>query len=157
MLAACEYESAVLQWGYLSAADRAPVAAASGLPPAVVAGMEKSLVATNEIFSVAAALARRLGLQRLTPIDDQTDAAIFAEIVERLPGELEKIEEHPESRALRSSPHLPKVRKQSRTGTHSRSSIPLQSPGIPPGRVSTMVTTSTAPSSFTTRSLEPVN
>lgn len=104
MLAACEYESAVLQWGYLSPADRAPVAAASGLPPAVVAGMEKSLVANNEIFSVAGALARRLGLQRLTPIDDQTDAAIFAEIVERLPGELEKIEEHPETRALSSSP-----------------------------------------------------
>jgi hypothetical protein len=48
MLAACEYESAVLQWGYLSPADRAPVAAASGLPPAVVAGMEKSLIATND-------------------------------------------------------------------------------------------------------------
>jgi hypothetical protein len=103
MLAACEYESAVLQWGYLSTEDRAAVAP-SLLPPAIVAELDNGLVAPNEIISVAATLARRIGVQRLMPVDDQTDAAIFAEIAERFPGELEKIAAHAETKALSRTP-----------------------------------------------------
>lgn len=103
MLAAYDYDSAVLQWSYVPDSARHSDAVASLLPADIAAAVDKSLHSPNEASSIAVTLAGRLGLQQIVPIDDQSDAVIAAEIMERFPGELEKIEQHRETKALRES------------------------------------------------------
>lgn len=67
MLAAYEYDSAVLQWSYLTPEQRH----AAGLPEAVRDALDKELRSKNEIVTMALELARRHGLQRIHPIDSQ--------------------------------------------------------------------------------------
>ncbi|MFZ2491021.1 MAG: DUF5694 domain-containing protein [Thermoanaerobaculia bacterium] len=104
MLAAYDYSSAVLQWSYVPEAARHSEAAARVVPADVAASLDESLRSPNEVYSIAVTLARRRGLQQIAAIDDQSDAAIVAEILELHSGELEKIENHPETKALRQSP-----------------------------------------------------
>ncbi len=103
MLASYDYTSAVLQWSYIPEAARHSEEAAKVVPADVAANLDESLRSPNEIFSIAVPLARHRGLQQIAAIDDQSDAAIVAEILERQPGELEKIENHPETKALQQS------------------------------------------------------
>ncbi|HSJ09042.1 MAG TPA: DUF5694 domain-containing protein [Longimicrobiales bacterium] len=68
LVAAYDFNSAALQWSYLPAAVRAD---ASSLPADVHDMLQRRLQGSNEIVTVAMALARRLGLQRLYPMDSQ--------------------------------------------------------------------------------------
>jgi hypothetical protein len=68
LLAAYDFHSATLQWSYLPAAVRE---AASSLPHDVHEMLQRRLQSANEIVTVAMPLARRLGLQRLHPMDSQ--------------------------------------------------------------------------------------
>lgn len=67
MLAAYEYDSAVLQWSYLTPEQREEAA----LPQTVRDALDKKLQSKDEQVTVAYELARRHGLQRIHPIDSQ--------------------------------------------------------------------------------------
>ncbi len=68
LLAAFEFDSAALQWSYLSTGAQADAAM---LPVEVREALDRRLLATDEIARVAMPLARALGLQRLYPVDSQ--------------------------------------------------------------------------------------
>lgn len=68
LLAGYDFNSAALQWSYLPAAVRSDT---ESLPADVHALLQRRLESANEIVTVAMALARRLGLQRLYAIDSQ--------------------------------------------------------------------------------------
>lgn len=70
LLAAYEFDSAILQWSYLTAAERA---AADGLPGDVREMLNARLQRDDEIVQLAMPLARTLGLQRLYPVDSHYD------------------------------------------------------------------------------------
>ncbi len=70
LLAANELPSAVLQWSYLSPGTRD---GDRTLPADIRALLDGRLESANEVVTVASALARRLGLQRLYSIDSQYD------------------------------------------------------------------------------------
>lgn len=70
LLAAYDYHSAVLQWSYLAPEVRL---ADRTLPAEVRERLDQRLESPNEIVTIATALARRLGLQRLHAIDSQYD------------------------------------------------------------------------------------
>lgn len=69
-LAAYEFNSAALQWSYLPHDARAR---ATNLPTDVRARMDRFLAGSNENVVLAFAVARRLGLQTIIPIDSQYD------------------------------------------------------------------------------------
>jgi hypothetical protein len=69
-LAAHEFDSAALQWSYLDAASRGR---ATVVPAEVGERLDRFLASRNETAMLAIALARRLGLQRIWPIDSQYD------------------------------------------------------------------------------------
>ena len=97
LLAAYDYNSALLQWSYLPAEIRKE----NGLlPPEVAVKLNEDLQAPNESVSIGITLARILQHQRIASIDDQTDVSVFAKIPPRL---LEELSEHPEYKAVRSS------------------------------------------------------
>jgi len=68
LLAAFEFDSAALQWSYLSADARA---GAEALPGDVREALDRRLQGTDEVARVAMPLARQFGLQRLFPVDSQ--------------------------------------------------------------------------------------
>lgn len=70
-LAAYEIDSAALQWSYLSADERA---SATHVPDAIRDALDTHLARTDEVVRVALPLARRLGLQRIHPVDSQYEA-----------------------------------------------------------------------------------
>lgn len=70
LLAAYDLPSAVLQWSYLAEDERR---AMGPLNDTMVQFLDAQIKSSNEIFSVAVASARQLGLQRLASIDDHTD------------------------------------------------------------------------------------
>jgi hypothetical protein len=69
-LAAYELNSAVLQWSYLSPERRGHY---QTLPAEIRDLLDRRLESANEVVTLAAALARRLGLQRLYSVDSQYD------------------------------------------------------------------------------------
>ncbi|MDP1737663.1 MAG: DUF5694 domain-containing protein [Caulobacter sp.] len=71
-LAAGEPGSAVVQWLRLPEAERL---AQDGLTEALVAALNRRLTRRNETELIAAALAARLGLERLWSVDDQSAAS----------------------------------------------------------------------------------
>lgn len=91
LVAALDWNSAVLQWSYLDLARRQ----AGGLPAELAAALDRALAAPREDISVAVPLARRLGLERLAYMDDHFDAQVFADIMARHPAELKKLAQHP--------------------------------------------------------------
>lgn len=68
LLAAYEFDSAILQWSYLTDAERE---AAVGLPTDVREMLDGRLQRADEVVRLAMPLARTLGLQRLYPVDSQ--------------------------------------------------------------------------------------
>jgi hypothetical protein len=70
LLAAFDEPSAVLQWSYLGEGERRPD---DGVTSGAAAALDARLAAPNENWELAAALARRLGHQRLASIDDHVD------------------------------------------------------------------------------------
>jgi len=70
LLAAYDMPSAVLQWSYLGEDERR---ATGSLSEPMVEFLNHLLRSNNEIVSVAAAGARRIGLQRLASVDDHSD------------------------------------------------------------------------------------
>ena len=69
LLAAGERGSALVQWLRLSPAERI---SGDGLTDALVATLEKARTRRNETYLIAAALAARLGLERLWSVDDHS-------------------------------------------------------------------------------------
>ncbi|WP_202840910.1 DUF5694 domain-containing protein [Luteimonas saliphila] len=69
LLAAGDPPSAVVQWLHLPAAERV---VGDGLDAALVDMLDKRAASINEDTSIGAALAVRLGLQRVFPTDDHT-------------------------------------------------------------------------------------
>jgi hypothetical protein len=74
-LAGGDRASAVVQWLRLPAAERK---AGDGLDDTLVALLVKSMARPDESYSIAAALAARLGLERVYPVDDHTSDAVVA-------------------------------------------------------------------------------
>lgn len=68
-LAAGNYASALVQWLRLAPADRV---AGDGLDAKLVEFLKAREVSKNENYSLGAALAARLGLERVYPVDDHT-------------------------------------------------------------------------------------
>jgi len=68
-LAAGDPTSALVQWLYLPEAERR---AGDGLDAALVQALRKQAASSNENTVIGAALAVRLGLQRVHPVDDHT-------------------------------------------------------------------------------------
>ena len=68
-LAAGDPTSALVQWLYLPEGERR---AGDGLDEALVEALRKRAASSNESVVIAAALAVRLGLQRVHPVDDHT-------------------------------------------------------------------------------------
>jgi hypothetical protein len=94
LVAAYEWDSAALQWSLLSPEARL---ADTVLGEQVRGRLERYLASSSEGALISIPLARRLGHSRLAYMDDHWDAAVFFEIGRRLPGELQRIAEHPES------------------------------------------------------------
>ena len=67
LVAAYDWDSALLQWSYMPKAFRARW---TEIPAAVRQALEQGLNSRNEVVSIGIALARRLGHQRMYPIDD---------------------------------------------------------------------------------------
>jgi hypothetical protein len=93
-LAAYNFDSALLQWRWLSPAERR---ADGALTDALAKNLDDGLTWPSEDIQVALEVARRLGHQQLYPIDDQTDAILYNRFDEAFPGELEKIGKDPET------------------------------------------------------------
>jgi hypothetical protein len=70
LIAAFDYNSAALQWSYLPSSARGSDGA---IPAELRAALDRRLESANEVVTIALALARRLGHQRLYPVDSQYD------------------------------------------------------------------------------------
>lgn len=70
LLGAYETPSATLQWSYLPESERH---ADELLDAALVRSLDQMAAETNEDVTVGVVLAKRLGLQRIAAVDDQTD------------------------------------------------------------------------------------
>ncbi len=81
MLAAYDPDSAALQWSYLTEEERK---AQKAIPAALAGEIDSALTRVNEGPAISARLARRLGLERLDPVDDFEDLDAYAEIDARL-------------------------------------------------------------------------
>jgi hypothetical protein len=77
MLAAYEPASAVLQWSYLDGAARA---AQTAVPAELAALLDARAARVDEVYAIAARLARALGLDALDPVDDFEDLDAYAVI-----------------------------------------------------------------------------
>lgn len=85
LAASHEYPSAVLQLSYLSDAERAGAA----LPDELRTTLEASRTAANEVYRIAAPLARTLGLQQLALVDDFAGEEAYASRGEQFQKEVE--------------------------------------------------------------------
>ena len=81
MLAAYDPDSAALQWSYLTEEERKDQ---KEIPAALAGEIDNALTKANEVPAIAARLARRLGLEKLDPVDDFEDLESYAEIDARL-------------------------------------------------------------------------
>jgi hypothetical protein len=84
LLAAYDLDNAALQWAY---ADEHGDSAA--LPDTLRTLLESRLEAPTETAAIGLALARRLGLARVHPIDDHLETDLFLTIADDLASELE--------------------------------------------------------------------
>ncbi len=100
LVAAYDFDSAVLQWSYLPAEQQK---ASARLSPATVAQLDKGLTSVRDDLGIGVALARRLGLQRVAAIDDQFDARVYEMGESLYPGALEKLVGGPEAKAMREA------------------------------------------------------
>jgi len=87
MLAAYDLHSAVLQWTYLSPTDKKDQVI---IPTELAVALDAQSQRINEITVLAGRLARRLGLQRLYPVDEFEDLDAMARILPALQREITK-------------------------------------------------------------------
>ena len=93
LLAAYDLDNASLQWSYLAGeADTEE----SDLPDTLRSLVEKQLQASNETAAIGLALAGRLGLARVHPIDDHSETDLFLAIADDLVSQLEGSEAYRE-------------------------------------------------------------
>jgi hypothetical protein len=81
MLAAYDPESAVLQWTYLSEADKR---AQKAIPADLAALLDAEASKVNEVPALAVRLGRWLGLDRLEPVDDFEELDDYAEFSDQM-------------------------------------------------------------------------
>jgi len=86
MLAAYEPDSAALQWSLLSAGEKE---AQTVVPPGLAADLDGEAARVNEVPALAARLARRLGLEKLDPVDDFEDLDAYAEFMPQMEKDFE--------------------------------------------------------------------
>lgn len=97
LTAAYELPSAALQWSYLPTGQRVTD---DEVPAQTVEMLNQTLSARNETVSVGLALARRMGLQRLYGVDDQSDAQFQIRFGGKL---MEGLSQSPEMAKLQKS------------------------------------------------------
>lgn len=97
-LSANDRASALVQWLRLPAEERKVDGA---LTPALVTLLEKARGGRNEVYALAAALAARLGHERVYPADDHTADALTAPGGEAFSAAMMKIWDNPGAQALR--------------------------------------------------------
>ena len=90
LLAAYDYDSAILQWSKLPPTIREKQTA---IPKDIAEQLSKSLTFSNEQFTIGTALAKRLGLQRIYGIDDHFDKEIFNQMVKQFLAEIKDNDE----------------------------------------------------------------
>lgn len=95
--ASFDLDSAALQWSYTHADQRSP---RDVLSDELVAAFNKASQSRSEDVAVGVALARRLNLQRVVPIDDQSDATFQLQHGEAL---MEQLQQSPEFKKLQES------------------------------------------------------
>jgi len=86
LMGAYRLDDAALQWSQLVESGGV---SRDALPDSLRMMLEGRLKATNETTAIGIALARRLGLQRVHPIDDHLDKDLFLTIADDLSAELE--------------------------------------------------------------------
>jgi hypothetical protein len=102
LLAAYDFDNAALQWTYSAGADGRP---SLELPDTLRMFLENRLEAPSETSAIGLALARRLGLARVHPIDDHLETDLFLAIADDLSSELQGNDAY---RALAESGELEK-------------------------------------------------
>lgn len=128
LLAAYDYDSAVLQWSYLPENARRQN---TMLSSEISAKLNESLSSPDERFSIGLALAKKLGLQKVVGIDDHFDE----ELLHRVSVQFSKdIENSPEVKAVTQSRFYADSAKQLRAACHNgdemlRYYLYLNSPG----------------------------
>lgn len=85
LIAAFDYESAVLQWSYL---NERPKLENNKIPANIVERLENSLSSPNEIFSIGSKLAGQFKLSNIFGIDDHYDEESLNQHLEKLLVEL---------------------------------------------------------------------
>lgn len=118
LLASYEYYSALLQWSYLDAEARA----AAGLPDGVRESLDERLRSKDEIVTLAMAMARRHGLQRLYPIDSHYEAVRTMEFPEKV---MDAVFGDPSIRAWRDRPAAAGMRMLPKRAQESGDLLPL--------------------------------
>lgn len=93
LLAAYDLDNAALQWSYMAGE---PGTEESVLPDTLRSFLEKRLRTPNETAAIGLALAGRLGLARVHPIDDHLETDLFLAIADDLSSELEMSEAYRE-------------------------------------------------------------
>ncbi len=99
-----DFTSAALQWSLV------PESARGGhtlLPPEIASELQELLATRAEYVTIGLTLARRLGHQRVFPIDDQCDAQFQLEHGGQL---MKELQETPEFKRLNDSPFLKDLR-----------------------------------------------
>jgi hypothetical protein len=81
LVAAYEPASAALQWSYLTDGDKR---AQKTIPSGLAADLEAECAEVNEVYALAAPLARSLGLETLEPVDDFEDLDAYAGLMPQL-------------------------------------------------------------------------
>ncbi len=113
LLAAYDYNSALLQWSYLPKGFQNQ----NGLLPCeITTKLDEDLHAPHESVSIGITLARMLQHQRIASIDDQTDVSVYAKIPPRF---FEELSEHPEYESVRRSEPYKKSIERSKTAFQS--------------------------------------
>lgn len=118
-LAAYEFDSAALQWSYLSPQVRA---SAPDFPAEVRDRLDRFLSSSNENVVLALALARRLGLQTITPIDSQYDGV---RTLSAPPDALAELFDDPRRSELQDAAHASKSERMLETAFEAGDMLPF--------------------------------
>lgn len=87
MLAAYEPDSAALQWSYLGKTERE---GRKEVPNDLAGALEVESAKVNEVPTIAARLARRLGLEELHPVDDFEDLESYTALMSQLEKDIQE-------------------------------------------------------------------
>ena len=102
LIAAGELNSALLQWLRLEEQERV---AQGGISEAAAAHLQRTSTSRNEIVAIAVQLARRLGLERVHAMDDQSDSDLVFSVLDAV-SEAESSESLARARSRRPLPQF---------------------------------------------------